>query len=71
MKKTSNNNVDPEILCPFESGKQILRIPESDFIERILSDPANTWGEKKVKQFDLKLWKILIDAKTKERRKKI
>ena len=34
--KYSKGKVDVDKFCPFESGKQILSIPESDFIQRLL-----------------------------------
>ena len=29
VSTTSNGKIDPEILCPHESGSQLLRIPET------------------------------------------
>ena len=58
-------------MCPYESGMQILRIPEIEFIKRVLNDPTNHWGEKQAKCFYDSLWKKLIDARTKERKNKL
>jgi len=30
----SRGRVDPETLCPWESGRQLLRLPEIDFLRR-------------------------------------
>ncbi|KAJ3196094.1 hypothetical protein HK101_010115 [Irineochytrium annulatum] len=57
-----------EILCPTESGKQVLRIPEGEFIERCLQCGM---GEKAAKAFYLKLWNMLIVARNKKRIEKM
>jgi kinesin family protein 2/24 len=62
--------LDPEILCPFESGLQILRLPEVEFVERVLK-AAPGWGEKMAKAFYVSLWKLLIDARTADRKQKL
>jgi len=67
--KASNNGVDPEKLCPWESGMQVLRVPETDFIGRTMD--GSDWGEKRAKAFYVKLWKLLIDARTAERKEKL
>ncbi len=69
VAKRSNGKIDPEALCRWESGMQMLRVPETEFIGRILQHhPA--MGEKKAKLFYVSLWKLLIDARTKERKEK-
>ena len=58
------------MLCPFESGMQILRIPEIEFLQRLMrANPS--MGEKAAKAFYTSLWKLLIDARTAERKKKL
>jgi hypothetical protein len=47
----------------------MLRIPETDFIERLLAN-SPSMGEKRAKLFYTSLWKKLIDARTKERKEK-
>ncbi len=70
VKANSNDKVDPEIFCPYESGMQILKIPETEFIERVLkANPG--WGEKRAAKFNQQLWKLLIDARTKDRKTKL
>ena len=71
MTTKSKGKVDPDQLCPYESGMQILRLPEIEFMKRVLHDPSNEWSEKAVKVFYLSLWKLLIDARTTERRNKL
>lgn len=61
--------VCPDILCPTESGKQLCRIPEGEFIERCMRCDGVT--EKKAKAFYLKLWRLLVDARTKQRAQKM
>lgn len=45
------------------------RIPESEFIRRVLLNPAIE-DEKKAKVFYLKLWTLVVDARTKQRTEK-
>ena len=66
----SKGNVDAGILCPFESGLQLLRLPETEFLERVMTGNPNL-GEKRAKAFYTSLWKLLIDARTKERKNKL
>jgi hypothetical protein len=69
VKVSSSGAVDAEILCPWESGMQVLRIPETDFICRVMA--GSDFGEKRAKVFYTKLWKLLIDARTAERKEKL
>ena len=49
---------------------QILRLPEADFIERaMLACPA--FSEKTALEFHKSLWRLLIDARTKDRKAKM
>ena len=62
--------IDFELFCPFESGMQILRLPEAEFIERaMLACPV--LSEKSALKFHKSLWKLLIDARTKDRKAKM
>ncbi|KAI9002342.1 P-loop containing nucleoside triphosphate hydrolase protein [Gaertneriomyces semiglobifer] len=61
--------INPEILCPYESGKQLCRVPEGEFIERCLKCPGTT--EKRVKAFYLKLWGMVVDQRTRGRKEKL
>ena len=49
---------------------QMLRIPETEFIGRILAHHPEI-GEKAAKLFYVALWKLLIDARSKERKTKV
>ncbi|KAJ3412363.1 hypothetical protein HDV05_000837 [Chytridiales sp. JEL 0842] len=59
----------PDVLCPTESGKQLLRLPEAVFIDRCCECEGVT--AKYAKDFYLKLWKLLIDARTKVKTEKM
>ena len=60
--------IDPEILCPWESGKQFLSLPESEVLSRIM---RNNIEEKSAKALYISFWKIFVDARTKERNAKL
>lgn len=70
VQTKSNGKINPEVLCPFESGMQLLRIPETEFLERVMTSNPNI-GEKKAKVFYTSLWQLLIDARTVERKTKL
>ena len=55
-------------MCPWETGKQLLSLPESEFLTRLESDGLS---EKAAKDFYLSLWKNFIDARTRERDSKL
>ena len=59
----SKGEVNPDVLCPFESGMQILRLPETEFLSRVMQSNPKI-GEKRAKVFYTALWKLLIDART-------
>ena len=65
-----NLKINLDLLCPFESGKQILRLPEADFILRITKGNPKL-AEKTAKSVYDKLWAKLVDARTRERRRKV
>ena len=62
--------INLELLCPFESGRQMLRVPEADFILRIVGGNPKI-SEKAAKAVHDKLWAKLVDARTRERKKKV
>lgn len=70
VTRTSSGAIDPDALCPIESGIQLLRIPESAFLARIMERHPG-YGEKRAKGFYDSLWKLLIDARTKKRREQM
>ncbi|KAI9105625.1 P-loop containing nucleoside triphosphate hydrolase protein [Phlyctochytrium arcticum] len=59
----------PSVLCPYESGKQLMRLPEGIFMERCMSCEGVT--EKRAKAFYLKLWRMVVDCRTKGRKEKL
>ncbi|KAJ3159217.1 hypothetical protein HDU86_001820 [Geranomyces michiganensis] len=59
--------VDPAVLCPTESGKQVCRLPMGTFISRcLLSGEGVT--EKGAKLLYEKMWELLIAARLRARR---
>ena len=71
MTTKSKGKVDPDQLCPYESGMQILKIPEASFVERVIQATDSKWGEKRATEFYTQLWSKLIDARTQDRKKKM
>ena len=65
-----NMKINLDLLCPFESGKQILRLPQADFMLRITKGNPKI-AEKTAKSVYDKLWAKLVDARTRERRRKV
>ncbi|KAJ3154367.1 hypothetical protein HDU89_008435 [Geranomyces variabilis] len=59
------SKVDPAVLCPTESGKQLCRLPMGDFISRcLLCDGVSEMGAKMLYE---KMWKLLITARLRAR----
>ncbi|KAJ3173160.1 hypothetical protein HDU88_004621 [Geranomyces variabilis] len=59
------SKVDPTVLCPTESGKQLCRLPIGDFIARcLLCDGVSEMGAKMLYE---KMWKLLITARQRAR----
>ena len=44
VEKASKGCISPESLCPWESGRQILRIPEADFLRRVTQGNPRVCG---------------------------
>lgn len=66
----SRGEVNTEMFCPFETGKQILSIPQSEFLDRLYDQKIGE--ELAQKMYDL-MWLLLIDARArffKEEREK-
>ncbi|KAJ3092820.1 hypothetical protein HK100_006836 [Physocladia obscura] len=61
--------INAEILCPTESGKQLLKLPESTFIDRCVKC-GPTVTPKIAKAFYNKFWRLVVDARTKIRQDK-
>jgi kinesin family protein 2/24 len=51
--------INAEILAPFESGAQLIRIPQTEFIQRCLKTPGVT--DQQAKAFYNKVWRQHID----------
>ena len=66
---TSKGLVDAKIMCPYETGRQILRIPEVEFLGRLMASNPDI-GDKRAKAIYDKLWAKLIDARVADRKKK-
>ncbi|KAI9333416.1 P-loop containing nucleoside triphosphate hydrolase protein, partial [Obelidium mucronatum] len=66
--KENSTQIDPLILCPTESGKQLLKLPESAFIDRCCKCPDV--GVKTAKAFYNKFWRLVVLARTKIRQEK-
>ncbi|KAJ3164058.1 hypothetical protein HDU88_005712 [Geranomyces variabilis] len=60
--------VDPAVLCPTESGKQMCRLPIGTFIARCLLSGEDV-TEKGAKLLFEKMWELLITARLRARRK--
>lgn len=56
----SEGKVNPEKFCPFESGKQILSIPEAEFLDRLYDQMIEEEPAKKM--YD-NMWMLLIDSR--------
>lgn len=67
--KATSKLVPPEVLCPTETGLQLCKLTEAEFMTRCLS--CKGMSEKKAKTFYVKLWELVIDARTKQRREKL
>ena len=63
-----SGKIDQGILCPWESGKQFLSLPESEVLSRIMK---NNIEEETAKALYISFWKIFVDARTKERNAKV
>jgi kinesin family protein 2/24 len=63
VKATSRSRVNPDVLCPSESGHQLCQLPEGEFITRCLE--GSDMLPKQARLFYLKLWGLVIDARTK------
>eukprot|EP00026_Physarum_polycephalum_P004301 Phypoly_transcript_04319.p1 GENE.Phypoly_transcript_04319~~Phypoly_transcript_04319.p1 ORF type:complete len:665 (+),score=140.64 Phypoly_transcript_04319:83-2077(+) len=65
IKEAYKEKVDPAILCPYESGLQLCKIPEAEYMRRILLNPGIS--EKQAKKFYMALWELIVDARTRKR----
>ena len=70
-ERASKNQINVKSFCPYESGMQILKIPEASFVERVIQATDSKWGEKRATEFYTQLWSKLIDARTQDRKKKM
>jgi kinesin family protein 2/24 len=62
VTKFSKGKVNVDEFCPFESGKQILAIPEQQFLQRLMNQG---FTEKQSQKCYTKIWSMMIDARTK------
>ena len=63
VTNTIKKRTDPDQFCPFETGRQILTIPESEFIQRLMTINPKL-GEKSAKDYYMKLWDLFLQART-------
>ena len=62
VQKFSKGKVDTDLFCPYESGKQIMSIPQSDFMQRLLDQKFSGLQAEKLYEH---LWKLLVDSRAK------
>ena len=67
-RKTSGK-VKVEALCPWETGRQFLSLPETEILTRICTN--SQIGEKLAKEYYVSLWKLMVDARVRERKSKM
>ncbi|KAJ5100653.1 hypothetical protein N7456_006705 [Penicillium angulare] len=59
--KSGNPSISPLDLAPYESGTQLLRVPEDEFVQRCLKSDGVT--KEQADMFYSKLWKLHIDSR--------
>lgn len=67
--KTSQGALSLDDLLPSGNGATLSEIPEHDFMKRVMKN--GKMGEKQAKMFYLKLWRLIVDARTKNRKETI
>ncbi|TPX33605.1 hypothetical protein SmJEL517_g03580 [Synchytrium microbalum] len=70
--------LDLELFCPYETGMQMCRLSEGEFVARVdeCATERNAMGESRISQieaskFYIRLWRKLIEARTKVRKEKL
>ncbi|ORY44460.1 P-loop containing nucleoside triphosphate hydrolase protein [Rhizoclosmatium globosum] len=63
--KQNSTQIDPAVLCPTETGKQLLKLPEATFIDRCCECPGVS--PVAAKKFYTKFWRLVVLARTKIR----
>ena len=66
VKENLKDRTDPDRFCPFETGKQILSIPESEFIHRLITINPHMGPAAASFYYD-RLRKLLYDFRTKNK----
>eukprot|EP00158_Paraphelidium_tribonemae_P004326 Partr_v1_DN26692_c1_g1_i2_m69113 putative Kinesin family member len=65
---------DPSIVAPYENGMTMSRVPEQDFIARIMQATNGKIGDKRARAIYLDYWNLIVSARTalrKEQSKKV
>ncbi|GMH45277.1 hypothetical protein BSKO_13234 [Bryopsis sp. KO-2023] len=65
LNKAGGGLVIVDDLIPEGSGKTLVEIPEHEFMSRVLK--AGTMSDKQAKELYLKLWKLVVDARSRFR----
>ena len=65
----TKGRVQTKALCPWESGRQFLSLPETEILTRICDNSKIT--EKMAKEYYVSLWKLMVDAKIRERKSRM
>ena len=65
----TKGRVQTKALCPWESGRQFLSLPETEILTRICNN--SKISEKMAKDYYVSLWKLMVDAKIRERKSRM
>ena len=57
----------PLLVAPYENGLSMSKVPEGEFIARIIDASEGKIGERRAKDIYLKFWDLMIKARTKKR----
>lgn len=67
IARHSKKQIDPKILAPTETGAQLCRVPEGEFMRRVMACPGNGMRSIYAKKFYDDLWELLILARCSSR----
>ena len=62
----TKGRVNLETVCPWESGRQFLSLPEPEILRRVCEN--SSIGEKTAKDYYVSLWKRMVDSRARERK---
>lgn len=64
---SNSSGINTTSVFPYENGRSLAKVPEQEFIKRLIMASNGKMGEKRARGIYLKFWGVVVQCRTKKR----